>query len=111
MTHFRENIMQTPKQEPAFIGRERELAQLRSTLDQSRPSISVIYGRRRVGKSALIRKALEGRPAFFFEGLENQATSEQISNFCLQFSKQTGRSAGEEEPTSWRQAFLLLEPG
>jgi AAA+ ATPase superfamily predicted ATPase len=110
MTHLGENIMQATKQEPVFIGRERELAQLRSTLDQSRPSISVIYGRRRVGKSALIRKALEGRPAFFFEGLENQATSEQISNFCLQFSKQTGRSAGEEEPTSWRQAFLLLEP-
>ncbi len=83
---------------------------MRATLDRPKPSISVIYGRRRVGKSALISKALENRSALYFEGLENQRTSEQISNFCLQLTKQTGAKAVETQPETWRQAFLLLEP-
>jgi AAA+ ATPase superfamily predicted ATPase len=41
-----------------FIGRERELKQLAITLGQARPTISVVYARRRVGKSALIRQAV-----------------------------------------------------
>jgi len=94
---------------PRFVGRDRELKQLCTTLDQAKPSISVIYGRRRVGKTALIRKVLEGHPALFFEGLENQTTSEQIANFCLQLAKQTG-SEPVSRPKSWREAFLLLEP-
>ncbi|MEN8255151.1 MAG: ATP-binding protein [Verrucomicrobiota bacterium] len=102
--------MPIKKQGALFVGRERELDQLRTTLDRSRPSVSVVYGRRRVGKSALIRKALEGRPALFFEGLENQATSVQLSNFCLQLAKQSGSTTQRETPKTWREAFLLLEP-
>ena len=95
---------------PLFVGRDTELSQLRRTLDRSTPSIAVIYGRRRVGKSALVRKVLEGRHAWYFEGLENQPTSEQIANFCLQLSRQTGEITADTHPKNWRQAFLLLEP-
>jgi len=63
-----------------------------------------------VGKSALIRKALEARPALYFEGLENQSTSEQLSSFCLQLRRQTRESAAKDAPRTWREAFLLLEP-
>ncbi|MCK4305940.1 MAG: AAA family ATPase, partial [Candidatus Eisenbacteria sp.] len=93
-----------------FVGRNTELSQLRHTLDRPAPSIAVVYGRRRVGKSALVRKALEDRPAWYLEGLENQPTSEQIASFCLQLSRQTGEVAADNHPKNWRQAFLLLEP-
>ena len=63
-----------------------------------------------MGKTALIRKVLEGQPALFFEGLENQTTSEQIANFCLQLAQQTGRAPGSDRPKRWREALLLLEP-
>jgi len=45
-----------------FIGREPEIDQLRREFDALRASLIVIYGRRRVGKSALIRQASTGRP-------------------------------------------------
>jgi len=96
--------------EPIFVGRTRELEQLHTTIDRPHSTISVIYGRRRVGKSALIRKALADRPALYFEGLENQPTSEQLSNFCLQLRKQAPEANIAEPPGTWREAFLLLEP-
>ena len=102
--------MNTMKSESVFVGRDRELAQLRAFLDRSQPSIAVVYGRRRVGKSALIRKALDGRPALYFEGLENQPTSVQLSSFRLQLATQTGPGGEKEAPKTWREAFLLLEP-
>ena len=38
-----------------FVGREKELAQLHDLIN-GEASIGVIYGRRRIGKSALIKK-------------------------------------------------------
>jgi AAA+ ATPase superfamily predicted ATPase len=45
-----------------FIGRGPELEQLCRELDAPRASLMVVYGRRRIGKSALIRQATMGRP-------------------------------------------------
>jgi len=107
---YRENILSPQGNSTDFVARERELEQLHNTLDRPSPSISVIYGRRRVGKSALIRKALENRRSLDFEGLENRPTSEQLSNFLLQFTKQTGVDVRRTSIRNWREAFLLLEP-
>jgi AAA+ ATPase superfamily predicted ATPase len=49
-----------------FVNRERELKVLDRTLEGSSPSLFVLYGRRRVGKTALLRKACEGRRHVFF---------------------------------------------
>ena len=43
-----------------FIGREKELKRLSDALHRPYGSVVALYGRRRVGKSALIAKALEG---------------------------------------------------
>ena len=106
----RENIVKPTDISPRFVGREKELAQLSSTLGRARPSMAVVYGRRRIGKSALIFQALKDKPALVFEGLENQSTSEQISNFCLQLSRQVHSSSSVKVPRTWREAFFLLEP-
>ena len=47
-----------------FIGRERELAILRQRFESDRSENILVYGRRRVGKSELIRQAL--REIFLF---------------------------------------------
>ena len=71
----------------------------------------MVYGRRRIGKTELIRKALEDRHAFHFEGLENRPRSEQIQAFLLQLEVQTGtRVSGKRGIRSWREALLELKP-
>jgi AAA+ ATPase superfamily predicted ATPase len=59
-----------------FVGREQELAKLRAFFDRGRSGISVIYGRRRIGKTRLIAEALQQRRSFFFDGLENRPQTE-----------------------------------
>jgi AAA+ ATPase superfamily predicted ATPase len=91
-----------------FVGRRSEIQTLRTMLDTQTPGIAVIYGRRRIGKSALIRKALEGRPAVYFEGLEGQGKQKQIRNFLLQLDRQI--SIDVKKVSTWSEAFLLLLP-
>lgn len=50
-----------------FVGRRAELAALGKQFDAPGPALVIVYGRRRVGKSTLLLKALEGRPAVYFQ--------------------------------------------
>lgn len=53
-----------------FVGRETELKTLEELYRRDSWQMVVIYGRRRVGKTTLIAKFLEGRPAIFFVAQE-----------------------------------------
>ncbi len=50
-----------------FIGRESELKALEKEFAQDRPSLLIVYGRRRVGKSTLLLEAASGRPFIYFQ--------------------------------------------
>ena len=49
-----------------FVGRERELRALKDVYDKNGFGMTVIYGRRRVGKSALIREFVKGKKVIFY---------------------------------------------
>jgi AAA+ ATPase superfamily predicted ATPase len=51
----------------AFVGRERELAALTRALTTPQPALVVVYGRRRVGKSTLVRHALRRSDAVYYQ--------------------------------------------
>ncbi|MBO6084050.1 MAG: ATP-binding protein, partial [Candidatus Methanomethylophilaceae archaeon] len=55
-----------------FVGREKELKQLQRCLSQNRKEIVLIYGKRRVGKTTLIKEAAEkfNGTVIFFEGIK-----------------------------------------
>ena len=48
--------METPLDRP-FVGREQELRSLRELHGRTGSQVAVVYGRRRVGKTALVRQA------------------------------------------------------
>jgi AAA+ ATPase superfamily predicted ATPase len=50
-----------------FIGRKRELSLLQAEFDLHRPSLVIAYGRRRIGKSWLLRRAAGDRPHVYFQ--------------------------------------------
>ena len=56
-----------------FIGRERELKTLKRLYDADTFQFSVIYGRRRVGKTALMTEFTRGLPTVFFTAVESDA--------------------------------------
>ena len=50
-----------------FVDRDKELAQLQKALKREKPQFLVIYGRRRIGKSTLIKKVMDfGRGDIYF---------------------------------------------
>ena len=71
-----------------FIGRQTELQQLSRFLERSPDSLAVVYGRRRVGKSELLRQAIRASnlPYVFFECRQ---TSESQNLAALQESIST----------------------
>lgn len=58
-----------------FIGREKELTTLEELYKTEQFQMPVIYGRRRVGKSTLIRRFVEGKRSILFTAIES--TSEK----------------------------------
>jgi uncharacterized protein len=89
-----------------FFGRKVEKEQLEALIERPRPCIAVIYGRRRVGKSELIRQATQGRNLLSFEGLEGQSKQKQIRNFLFQLAEQTGTE--RKQISNWQEALILL---
>lgn len=53
----------------AFLGRTRELARLKAFYASNEENLAIVYGRRRVGKTALIRASLQSfeGPAIFLQ--------------------------------------------
>ena len=93
-----------------FVGRVRELKLQGEFLARPSPGIAVIYGRRWIGKSLLIPKALEGRRALTFEGLENQAKRAQIDAFLFQLAQQGRGAAAGGAASNWLEALGRLGP-
>lgn len=90
-----------------LIGRNKEVAELISLLKGDRSEFVAVYGRRRVGKTFLIREAFNYKFAFQHTGILDASLSEQLSEF-----RESLYSAGMKKcakPRSWHEAFHLLE--
>jgi len=59
-----------------FIGREKELATLNGLYNSDKFEFAVIYGRRRVGKTALISHFIQDKKAIYF------MREMRTGNFC-----------------------------
>lgn len=63
-----------------FIGRENELNTLNRLYNSDKFEFAVIYGRRRVGKTALINEFVKDKDNIFFTGVETNA-KQNLDNF------------------------------
>lgn len=63
-----------------FIGREKELKNLNNLYDTDKFQFPVIYGRRRVGKTALINEFVKDKDTIYFTGIETNA-KQNLENF------------------------------
>jgi len=84
-----------------FVDREEELALLERAWTSDVAELFVVYGRRRVGKTALLRRFAQGKPgAFWVASISSEATLRRSFTQAL---------AGEDAPfvfDDWRGAFL-----
>ncbi|MDO4265836.1 MAG: ATP-binding protein [Eubacteriales bacterium] len=90
-----------------FVGREKELASLEKLYQKDKFECIVLYGRRRIGKTTLISKFIEGKPAIFYTAQEasDRINLEAFSRKVYQFFD-VPETAGAFE--SWNTAFSFL---
>lgn len=91
-----------------FVGREEERALLTSCLKQNSSRLVAVYGRRRIGKTFLIRNAFDNHILIDHTGLHGGTLAAQLNHFHQSLLKAGCRTA-TESPRSWMAAFSMLE--
>ena len=89
-----------------LIGRKEEQRKLREAYNSEYSEFVVVYGRRRVGKTFLIREQFHYKFTFAHTGLAKRNTREQLQNFQSSLRRQGYEKA--PLPANWLEAFDML---
>jgi hypothetical protein len=89
-----------------IIGRRAERAALDRFAASDQPEFIAVYGRRRVGKTFLIREHFRDRFTFAMVGRPNATTAQQLSEFDAA-ARECGWNTGPATK-NWTQAFRAL---
>ncbi|MBQ8803092.1 MAG: ATP-binding protein [Tyzzerella sp.] len=95
-----------------FIGREKELGNLNKLYTSDKFEFVVIYGRRRVGKTAIINEFTKEKPAICFTGVETNEKQnlENFSKCILEFvTKKPANTSFDSFQTALEFVFDLAE--
>lgn len=95
-----------------FIGREKELNSLNKMHRSDKFEFAVIYGRRRVGKTALINEFIGEKKAIYFMGIESNA-KQNLENFSKSIMEYNTGVSADTSFVSFQAAleyvFMLAE--
>ena len=88
-----------------MIGRTKEIEELNRLYESDESEFVAVYGRRRVGKTYLVRETFSDRFAFHHTGLPNAPKHQQLVHF-----KESLATAGArvKTPQNWFEAFRAL---
>lgn len=91
-----------------FIGRTREIQAIRRELERPRPSVIVVLGRRRVGKSRLLVEATGSRPTIYYQATK-VADSMSLAWFKAEAARVTGPDPILDSLGDWMGVLTFLE--
>lgn len=90
-----------------FYGRAAELEALEASYAEDKFSFYVVYGRRRIGKTTLLHKFIEHKPALYFSAQEaNEALN--LNKFSQELYRLNNIKAELPAFSSWDAAFSYL---
>lgn len=91
-----------------FVDRQREMAVLEEEYRREKASFVVLYGRRRVGKSELLKQFIKGKRALYYLATE-EPEAENRSSFQVIASSMLGLPLLEGAPfKKWDDAFRYI---
>lgn len=92
-----------------LIGRSREIKQLHEKLVSKEAELILVYGRRRVGKTALVRHVAQGSGQVFLEitGVKGLGSREQIINAFNILKIKFPAADMSKAPLSWKGFFKI----
>ena len=91
------------------IGRQNEIQTLHTLWKSKEAELIALYGRRRVGKTHLVREILGPRGVFFeMTGMKNASMHQQLKNFTDSLSKTFVQGLPLQTPSNWADALQFL---
>jgi len=90
-----------------IVGRIEEQRILLECYDSGRPEFVAIYGRRRVGKTFLVKEVFRERFAFYTTGIIDGAANRQLKSFTDALNEQAGTDLATAK--DWFEAFKHLK--
>ena len=91
-----------------IIGREAEKEKLDKLMVSNQAEFLALYGRRRVGKTFLIRQYLSSNLVFDISGTNEGSKEQQLTNFFGEYLKRTKGEQETRSPANWHEAFGYL---
>ncbi len=90
-----------------ILGRTSEKSRIKEIVNSNKPAFVAIYGRRRVGKTYLIKEYFNQKFTFYATGLANSNTKTQLINFIFFINKCFNTSY--DAPKNWLATFTILK--
>ncbi len=92
----------------SVIGRDKEINLLQEYYTSKTAEFVTVYGRRRIGKTFLIRETFKNNFYFYATGLANTSTDNQLYNFNKTLAKHYPDYKKNNFATNWLDAFDAL---
>ena len=92
-----------------MIGRKYERQKLADLTFSNKAELLSIIGRRRVGKTYLIREHYQEQIVFEFTGTQYASKNNQLKKFAQKLSEYTNSPLGVATPKDWAAAFIQLK--
>lgn len=94
--------------EQQVIGRNEEMAILKETLISNKAELVAIYGRRRIGKTFLVRQFYANYLKFELSGSQKANMETQLFNFATVLGNAMNLGLPLKPPANWPEAFAML---
>jgi uncharacterized protein len=91
-----------------IAGRQEEISLLQSLFDNDESSFAAVYGRRRIGKTYLIRQVYENDIVFECSGVLEENMEQQLENFWRSLNEAFPQTQLVLPPKTWIEAFFQL---
>ncbi len=92
-----------------FIGREEETATLQSLSNSEQADLVAIIGRRRIGKTYLVKTVFKNQFAFHITGVKNTDKETMIQAFVAKIEELSKSKFPISAPDNWMETFRLLK--
>ena len=90
-----------------IIGRHKELKELQWAMESKRSELIILYGRRRIGKTFLVRSFFKDHYTFHYVGAHKKPLATQLANFREALMRASGRN-DLPAVNNWHEAFAAL---
>ena len=92
----------------SMVGRQQELAVLDKAFQSKEAELVAVFGRRRVGKTFLVRAAYADKIGFEITGIQHGTVREQLQHFTDRLNYHARPMLPFSAPVNWQQAFQML---